>query len=168
MVSEELAVSKKIVNAIADLLDDADSDVDKYPSFEHLAEAVFNLVIEMLEEVEAKKKQVVIVGQIHLPRREKPSVVALGPFGARAEKATEAAGGQLAWDTKSGTGMGRYMVVPAFPSARAAWDHHRVSVQEIEEELLTMNEIQRTISYGPVCQCGLPHADYCHRHNKEL
>ena len=161
-------MSKKIVGAIADILEEADEDITKYPNQEDVAEAIFELVVSMLEEAEAKKKQVVIVGQIHLPRREKPSVVALGPFGARAEKATEAAGGQLAWDTKSGTGMGRYMVVPAFPSARAAWDHHRVSVQEIEEELLTMNEIQRTISYGPVCQCGLPHADYCHRHNKEL
>jgi len=161
-------VSKKILAAIADLLESADQDIIKYPSHEAVAEAVFDLVVTALEEAEAKKKQVVIVGQIHLPSREKPSVVALGPFGARAEKAIEAAGGQLAWDTKSGTGLGRYMAVPAFPSARAAWDHHRASVQEIEQELLTMNEIQRTISYGPVCQCGLPHADYCHRHNKEL
>lgn len=162
------AVSKAIAALLKEHIEVDADDKEGEEFLLALATEIKIKVIEALEEIEAKKKQVVIVGQIHLPQREKPSVVALGPFGARAEKAIEAAGGSLAWDSRSSTGMGRYMVVPAFPSARAAWDHHRASVQEIEQELLTMNEIQRTISYGPVCECGLPHATYCHRHNKEL
>lgn len=161
-------MSKKIVGAIADVLEEADKDIIKYPNQEDVAEAIFELVVSMLEEAEAKKKQVVIVGQIHLPDRETFSHVALGPFGARAEKASQAAGGQLAWDSRSNTGSGRYMVIPAFPSARAAWDHHRVAVAGIEQEVLEMNEIQRTISYGPVCECGLKSATYCHRHERVL
>jgi hypothetical protein len=60
------------------------------------------------------------------------------------------------------------MVVPAFLSARAAWDKYRADKPELEEDVLVMNEIVRTISDGPVCECGLKLASYCHRHNKEL
>jgi len=164
-------MSRKIVKAIADLLEEADKDILKYPNQEDLAEAILSEVEQLQAaalEADEKKQKLVVVGQIQFPGEENPHVVSLGPFGGRAVGAASKAGEGLAWDSKSGTGKGRFMVVPAFSSARAAWDHYRKNRPEIEDELVVMNQIQRTISDGPVCECGLRNSTYCHRHQKEL
>lgn len=81
-----------------------------------------------------------MVGQIFFPEApETAHTVVLGPFSARGvldtqEKflkavqggsAARTAGQDLAWDTKKGTGRGRFMLAPAFQRGRAAWDFFR-------------------------------------------
>lgn len=90
---------------------------------------------------DAKERRLAVVGQISFGPQEQTHTVVLGPFRSTvplgdAEGLTEAlkrpnaaardAGQHLAWDSKTGTGEGRFMLAPAFMKPRDAWDFYRL------------------------------------------
>jgi hypothetical protein len=104
------------------------------------AEEIADLVIDCLDDLRARTHRLAVVGQIALPQApETTHTVVLGPFSARGildtqEKfrravqggsAARQAGQELAWDTKTGRGRGRFMLAPAFMRPRSAWDFFR-------------------------------------------
>lgn len=85
-------------------------------------------------------RRLAVVGQISFGPQEETHTVVLGPFYAphvlkdeerfRAAVAKPCApardaGQHLAWDSKTGTGRGRFMLAPAFMKPREAWDFYR-------------------------------------------
>lgn len=156
-------------------------------------------ILETVEEHQATSQRIIVVGQVQYKDDETPFTVALGPYSARGvlsdpEKFKKAAqdhtaahenGGKLAWDTRTGRGRGRYMVVPVFRSARDAWDFYRGSGDLGDDELEVITEsITASLDYDPVeilpsCTCGLrassghqsvmgvPVTRKCYRHKME-
>lgn len=166
-------MSKRIVDAIVEILNDKSEETEKL-SDEQFAKRILKRVTDMLEEDEEsglKKKYLVVVGQTLFRGQAKPATVALGPFGARANKSASDEGGKLSYDTVSHR-MGRFMVVPLFKSAFEANKNFAADVDESEEEteplLSAMAEASWHLSDQPACQCGLRYATHCYRHNKEL
>jgi hypothetical protein len=136
-----------------------------------------DLAIGALDDVRARTHRLAVVGQIAFPEApETTYTVVLGPFSARGIldtqekylKATEGgsaartAGQDLAWDTKKGTGKGRFMLAPAFRSARDAWNFFRPGEDAMPSRFAWIAEsIQRWEAGGsraaevkPVCHCG--------------
>lgn len=89
---------------------------------------------------DAEARRLAVVGQITFGPQEPTHTVVLGPFHAplllRSEErfreavkrpctAARDAGQHLAWDSKTGTGRGRFMLAPAFMKPRDAWDFYR-------------------------------------------
>lgn len=134
----------------------------------------------------AKTHRLAVVGRIAFPEAPEMShTLILGPFSARGvldtrEKflratqggsAARTAGQDLAWDSKKGTGKGRFMLAPAFRSARDAWNFFRppekgkrgaMNLQEDPPEHITeavgrwsaglwANEVDP----HPACICGI-------------
>lgn len=80
---------------------------------------VAKLVLEAAEAARDKGAKFLAVGQYSLP--DTPlNHVAIGPFST--ELQARKAGEGLAWDSKSGTGNGRFMVVPVVAKALDAWN----------------------------------------------
>lgn len=154
----------------------ADRTPEQVEDLEDLEEDILD-VLEAIEEHESTSKRLIVVGQIQHKDSEELHTVALGPYGARGvlsdeekfRKAAEAstaahdAGGKLAWDTRTGQGQGRYMVVPVFRTPRDAWDFYRTSSDIDSDELVEHVEqmIEDSIR-GPVmndvmpaCVCGV-------------
>jgi hypothetical protein len=129
-------VSKRENDAVADVLTNPENQ-------NRSAEEVAELAIEALDEVRAKTHRLAVVGQISFSAfadaDEERHTVVLGPFSARGildtqekfRRATEggsaarSAGQDLAWDSKTGKGRGRFMLAPAFLRPRSAWDFFR-------------------------------------------
>ncbi|MFF4835124.1 hypothetical protein [Streptomyces sp. NPDC001315] len=73
------------------------------------------------------------------------------------------AGRNLAWDSKTGKGQGRFMLVPAFLKPRDAWDFYRGDDGPAAVIAQALSDLPpRTI--GPVCICGLREDVRCHAH----
>lgn len=103
------------------------------------AEEIAELCIDAIDEVRARTRRLAVVGQIQFRPQEETHTVILGPFSCRGvldhpdklRKAVEGgsaartAGQGLAWDPKTQTGRGRFMLAPAFMRPRDAWDFHR-------------------------------------------
>lgn len=100
------------------------------------------------------ERRLAVVGQITFGPQEPRHTVVLGPFRASLKLTTEdrleevlkrpnvaarEAGQHLAWDSKTGTGSGRFMLAPAFMKPRDAWDFYRpakrVDLENITESL---------------------------------
>lgn len=141
------------------------------------AEEVADLVIGTLDDLRARTHRLAVVGQIAFPEApETARTVVLGPFSCRGIldsqakflKAVEGgsaarnAGQDLAWDTRKGTGRGRFMLAPAFMRPRDAWNFFRQPEAEIPSRFAWISEsIQRWEAGGsraaevkPVCHCG--------------
>lgn len=129
-------------------------------------------VIEALDTVRATTHRMAVVGQLRYEASGPLHTVVLGPFSARGildsrekfERAVEGGpaargvGQQLAWDTKTGKGDGRFLLAPAFLKPRDAWDFFRGGVPaEVVHEAL--EHLPRQV--GPVCSCGLRAAPAC-------
>ncbi|MFF6988386.1 hypothetical protein [Streptomyces sp. NPDC010273] len=103
---------------------------------------------------DAAERRLAVVGQINFGPQEPRHTVVLGPFRAslkltdedrleevlkRPNTAAREAGQHLAWDSKTGTGSGRFMLAPAFMKPRDAWDFYRparrVDLENIAESL---------------------------------
>ncbi|AXG81169.1 hypothetical protein DVK44_29655 [Streptomyces paludis] len=142
-----------------------------------------------------------MVGQIRYEAQGATHTVVLGPFSARGildspekfQRATEAgsaartAGQGLAWDAKTGLGRGRFMLAPAFASARDAYDFFRGNERGEEIKALTSKMLieggwreargaaelkadldawaagrwAQEAGVGPNCNCGLPAGVTC-------
>lgn len=96
-------------------------------------------ILDAIDERRSRTHRLAVVGQIQYGPQSATHTVVLGPFSARGildtpakfERAIEGgtaarnAGQHLAWDSKSGTGRGRFMLVPAFRRPQDAWDFYR-------------------------------------------
>lgn len=167
--------SIKLVKAIKAIIDPGWQELEGDEA-QALEEDVLD-IIEAVEEHQGSTQRLLVVGQIQYADQEEVYTVALGPFGARGkldtpEKFKKAAedstaahekGGRLAWDTKTGRGKGRYMVVPLFRTPMDAWNFYRAS-SDIDPDELTEN-IQQAVTASirgtemdqilPSCTCGV-------------
>lgn len=134
-------------------------------------------MIGALDDIRSKTHRLAVVGQIRLAEApETVHTVVLGPFSCRGaldtrEKflkaveggsAARTAGQDLAWDTKKGTGSGRFMLAPAFLRGRAAYDFFRQE-EPIPERFQRITASiarweaglwAREVACGPVCHDG--------------
>lgn len=177
--------SKREITALTDVLAD--------PENENLsADEVAERCIDALDAARARTHRVLVVGQIeHAEAPGTVHTVALGPFSSRGvldspekfRKATEGgtaareAGQGLAWDSKTGKGWGRFMLVPVFRSARDAWNFHRGESGLMAEPETWAEIADNAAGIEPVCVCGLIKTfvcrfcgreveHYCQRHEK--
>lgn len=99
---------------------------------------------------DAADRRLAVVGQISFGPQEPTHVVVLGPFRStvpirdqegleaalkRPNAAARDAGQHLAWDSKTGTGEGRFMLAPAFMRPRDAWDFYRLPKADAGEPM---------------------------------
>jgi hypothetical protein len=152
------------------------TEVLENPDNEHISTtSICELLLDAVDLVRGRSHRLAVVGQI-THEGEEPHVVVLGPYSARGvldsqEKFDKAVSGgtaarsdgqQLAWDSKTGTGKGRFMLVPAFHRPRDAWDFYRPDkagesfAAEITESIARWQPGLWTEEYdlGPVCHCA--------------
>jgi hypothetical protein len=138
------------------------------------AEEIAQLCIEELDSLRATTHRLAVVGQIRFGPQDDPRTVVLGPFRAplqikdaerfqaaleRPCTAARDAGRHLAWDYKTGTGKGRFMLAPAFTKPRDAWDFYRGEAPaQVLEEVVAQPIIRDIV---PVCLCGLRAQPVC-------
>lgn len=134
------------------------------------------IAISALDDVRARTHRLAVVGQIQFNEaQETPYTAILGPFSSRGildsqDKFLKAvagpsrarqAGQDLAWDTKTGKGRGRFMLAPAFVRPRDAWDFYRLA-QPAPDRFAWIGEAlqrweageSRQATVKPVCHCG--------------
>lgn len=129
-------------------------------------EEVAELVIAALDEVRAKHNRLAVVGQLTWGS-ETPHTVVLGPFSTRGLAVAREQGARLSVPG-SQPGAGRFMLVPAFTTARAAREHFKPA-DELSERRLEklLADVYRwapglwanEMSTGPVCRCGVRRLD---------
>lgn len=162
-------MSKRENDAVAAILTDPENT-------HRSAEEVADLAIQALDAVRSRTHRLAVVGQIQFEAPE-THIVVLGPFSARGlldtqEKfaraaeggsAARTAGEGIAWDSKTGTGRGRFTLAPAFRAPRDAWNFFR-RPEVIDPRFARITEtIQRweagrwagEASDGPACTCGM-------------
>ncbi|CAL9370210.1 hypothetical protein [Streptomyces sp. enrichment culture] len=126
-------MSQREVAALAKILSDPENQ-------NRSAEEIGQLCIDELDSLRATSHRLAVVGQISYGPQEPTHTVVLGPFRSplklsdderfraaleRPCTAARDAGRHLAWDSKTGTGKGRFMLAPAFMKPRDAWDFFR-------------------------------------------
>jgi hypothetical protein len=133
-------------NAVAAvLMDPENSDLS--------AEEVAERAIAALDGQRAKTHNLIVVGRFAFPEQE-TFQAAVGPLSTRASKAAISVGERFAWDYKSKTGTGRFMLLPLLRDPGRAWDYARTQrafPDEIKDDLETMVSNQL-----PPCCCGAP------------
>lgn len=140
-------MSQREVAALAKILSDPENQ-------NRSAEEIGQLCIDELDSLRATSHRLAVVGQIRYGPQEPTHTVVLGPFRSplKAESeerfkaalerpcaAARDAGRHLAWDSKTGTGSGRFLIAPAFMKPRDAWDFYRpekrADMQHITESI---------------------------------
>lgn len=130
-------------------------------------------IADRLDDMRSVTHRIAVVGQIQYGPQGATHTVVLGPFRARGTLDTEEkfltaiqggtaareAGQHVAWDTKTGTGRGRFMLAPAFRTGRDAWDFFRGEgpAGDITQAVTQI----RSPHFGPVCACGLTKTQVC-------
>jgi hypothetical protein len=163
-------VSQREVTNLARILSDPENA-------SRSAEEIAQLVIDELDSLRSVSHRLAVVGQISYGPQEAVHTVVLGPFRSPLKLSDEErfqavlerpctqardAGRHLAWDTKTGKGQGRFMLVPAFMKPRDAWDFYRgEKAAPVIAEAVTQIP-PKTIN--PVCICGLREGITCHAH----
>lgn len=105
---------KREIQAIADVLNDPAND-------DRTAEDMAELVIKALDDQRAATHRLAVVANYcWWPQEDKPTLAVIGPFSTRATGAARAAGEAMAGSVQRG--RGKWMLVPAYANARAAWD----------------------------------------------
>lgn len=161
--------TKRERDAVAQILSD--------PQYEgRPTDEVIDAAIAALDEARARSRRLAVVGQITFGPQGTTHTVVLGPFSARGILDTEEkfrraveggtaarqAGQDLAWDTKTGTGRGRFMLAPAFWRPRDAWDFYRPEKEVPEIVQRIANDVERwqpglwgeETPAEPACSCG--------------
>jgi hypothetical protein len=163
-------VSQREVSRLAKILTDPQNE-------NRSAEEVAQLVIDELDDLRSTTHRLAVVGQITYGPQEPTHTVVLGPFRSPLQLTSDErfadavtrpctsardAGRHLAWDSKTGTGSGKFMLAPAFMKPRDAWDFYRgaTAAPVIAQAL----ENLPTKMTGPVCLCGLREGVACHAH----
>ena len=147
-------MSRREVNSLAKILSDPENSNRSAKELATLIlDKVYDLAVttakaEIRDETRREiydndsiQRRLAVVGQISFGPQEPVHTVILGPFRstrplATAERfeeimrlpntAAREAGQHLAWDSKTGTGSGRFMLAPAFMKPRDAWDYFRL------------------------------------------
>lgn len=155
-------MSQREISSLAKILSDPENS-------NRSAEEIAQLCVDELDSLRATSHRLAVVGQISYGPGSAVHTVVLGPFrsplqlkdesrfAAALEKpctAARDAGRHLAWDTKTGTGRGRFMLAPAFLKPRDAWDFYRG--QEVAE--VAQEAVGRLLHAGPSCTCGMKSA----------
>ena len=160
------------MKALIEILEDP-TNADK--TSEDLAEEL----IDSLDATRGRTHRIAVVGQISHETPEgglsEPQTVVLGPYSSRGflttpEKFRQSAAGagtarsdgqQLAWDSKTGTGKGRFMLVPVFHRPRDAWNFYRTEKPgwadnwpHIAESIEQWQPGLWAETTRPVCACG--------------
>jgi hypothetical protein len=141
------------------------------------AEEIAQLCIDELDSLRSSTHRLAVVGQISYGPQSAVHTVVLGPFRSplklsdedrfkaaleRPCTAARDAGRHLAWDAKTGTGQGRFMLAPAFAKPRDAWDFYRGATAAPVIAQALSDIPPKTIK--PVCICGLREGVLCHAH----
>lgn len=141
------------------------------------AEEIAQLCIDELDSLRSSTHRLAVVGQITHGPQEAVHTVVLGPFRSplqlsdeerfhaaieRPCTAAREAGRHLAWDTKTGTGQGRFMLAPAFMRPRDAWDFYRGD-RTASAVIQGLDEAPPKL-VKPACLCGLRDGVLCHAH----
>lgn len=134
------------VKAVADVLSDPENA-------ELSAEEVAEKVIAAYEGVQASTHNLIVLGHFRLSETES-YVAAVGPLSTRAVARARGVGERFAWDYKTRTGTGKYVLVPLVRDPNQAWDAARAAQIEVIKEW-TGFSLSRD-PFGPVCLCGLP------------
>lgn len=140
-------MSQREINQLAKILTDPENS-------SRSAEEVAQLCIDTLDDLRTTTHRLAVVGQIRYGPQEPTHTVVLGPFRSPVKVSDEErfqaaldkpcasardAGRHLAWDSKSGTGSGRFLIAPAFLKPRDAWDFYRpekrADMQHITESI---------------------------------
>ncbi|MGW2169118.1 hypothetical protein ACWC1C_01140 [Streptomyces sp. NPDC001705] len=140
-------MSQREVASLAKILSDPENE-------SRSAEEIAQLCIDELDSQRSTSRRLAVVGQITYGPQEAVQTVVLGPFRsplkAESEERFQAAlerpctaardaGRHLAWDSKTGTGKGRFLIAPAFMKPRDAWDFYRpekrADMQHITESI---------------------------------
>lgn len=126
-------MSQREVSQLAKILTDPQNETRS-------AEEVARLCIDELDSLRSATHRLAVVGQLAFGSQEPTHTVVLGPFRSpllakdterfqdavtRPCTAARDAGRHLAWDSKTGTGSGRFLLAPAFMKPRDAWDFYR-------------------------------------------
>lgn len=126
-------MSQREISSLAKILSDPENA-------NRSAEEIAQLCVDELDSLRSASHRLAVVGQISFGPQETVHTVVLGPFRSplqvkdeerfqaaleRPCTAARDAGRHLAWDTKTGTGQGRFMLAPAFAKPRDAWDFYR-------------------------------------------
>ncbi|MFF9268644.1 hypothetical protein [Streptomyces rochei] len=126
-------MSQREVASLAKILSDPEN-------LSRSAEEIAQSCIDELDSLRSTTHRLAVVGQITYGPQEAVHTVVLGPFRSplKAESderfraalerpctAARDAGRHLAWDSKTGTGRGRFLIAPAFTKPRDAWDFYR-------------------------------------------
>lgn len=136
-------MSQREINSLAKILSDPENS-------NRSAEDIAQLCIDELDSLRSTTHRLAVVGQITFGPQSDRRTVVLGPFRAPLqlrdeERFREAvqrpctqardAGQHLAWDSKTGTGSGRFMLAPAFMRPRDAWDFYRLPKADAGEPM---------------------------------
>lgn len=163
-------MSQREINSLAKILSDPENA-------SRSAEEIAQLCIDELDSLRSTTHRLAVVGQISYGPQEAVHTVVLGPFrsplklsdeerfkAALERPCTQArdAGRHLAWDSKTGTGQGRFMLAPAFMKPRDAWDFWRGAGPAPVIAQALSDIPPKTIK--PVCICGLRKEVICHAH----
>lgn len=159
-------MKKREIDAVATALADPENT-------ERTAEEVAAAAIQALDDVRSRTHRLAVVGQIQYGPQDETHTVILGPFsspllldspekleavlGRPCTDAREPARG-LAWDPKSKTGRGRFMLVPMFSKPADAWNFYRGDTVA-EEVVAAVTALPRSVT--PACLCGLKHIPAC-------
>lgn len=159
-------MSQREIHALAKILSDPENS-------NRSAEEISQLCIDELDDLRATSHRLAVVGQVSFGPEEPTHTVVLGPFRSPLqlkdqERFTEAltrpctaardAGRNLAWDTKTGKGRGRFMLAPAFLKPRDAWDFYRGH----ESAELAVQAVEQFAPHlGPTCGCGMKGTTRC-------
>lgn len=142
------------IKAIAEVLADPANE-DRTP--EELAADL----ISALDEVRSNHNRLAVIGRFTWDGTEYHDVV-LGPFSTRSVKAARDVGAGLTGATQH-VGHGKFKLIPAFATARAAWEAFKPEDDAAKRRLeRILGDVHRwapglwahEAHTGPVCHCG--------------
>lgn len=118
-------IKAAVAQATAALLArESNADITAEKLADEITEAVTGTVIGMYEEFEETKRNLIVLGHFRL-EDDTSYVAAVGPLSTTAPARARAVGERFAWDYKTRTGSGRYVLVPLIRDPAKAWDDAR-------------------------------------------
>lgn len=161
-----MALTREIKVVAAVLADEQNED----KSAEDIAEEL----IRALDDLRSKQNRLAVVANYAWKQGDEPSLAVLGPFSTRAPAAARGVGQGMAGTAKGG--HGKWLLVPAYASVRAAWDAVQPEPGSDHERALErqLGGFYRRYpaAYTPLagdwatCCCGVRRGSYCLVHKK--
>lgn len=140
---------------------------------ERTTEELAELIIATLDDIRARNQRLAVIVQYTVDQGETLHHAVLGPFGTRSRSAATSAGeGIIGRPTQPG--QGRFMLVPAYHSARDAWAAVTPTREERRKVALALAEARRNSDWnpwlpgGPCCHCGLNTPHRCPVHPERI